>query len=52
MVKSPLSKAEDAGSILVQGTKIPSAMGQVNPHSVTTKSMCLNKRIRVPATKT
>ena len=50
MVKSPVSKAGDVGSIPVPGTKIPP--GQLSPHSVSTKPICLNKRIHVPATKT
>ena len=52
MVKSPVSKAGDVGSIPVPGTKIPRPTGQLSPYSVTTKPICLNKRIHVPATKT
>ena len=37
MVKSPPSNAGDAGSIPSQGTKIPHAMGQLSPHTATTK---------------
>ena len=32
-VKNPPSKAGDAGSIPGQGTKIPHAAGQLNPHT-------------------
>ena len=43
MVKNPPSNAGDAGSIPGQGTKIPHAMGQLNPHAATReKPVCRN----------
>ena len=38
MRKSPLCNAGDPGSISDQGTKIPPAAGQLNPHTVTRES--------------
>ena len=39
MVKIPPVKAEDMGSILGQGTKIPHAAEQLSPYSTTTEPM-------------
>ena len=38
MLKNPLCNAGDPGSISDQGTKIPHAAGQLNPHTITTES--------------
>ena len=50
MVKNPPYNAGDAGSIPGQGTKIPRAMGQLNPHATTTEPARLNERAGVPQT--
>ena len=42
VVKNPPSSARDAGLILGQGTKIPHALGQLNPHTTTTELVHLN----------
>ena len=42
MVKNLPYKAEDAGSIPGQGTKIPHAAGQLSPCVTTTELTCLN----------
>ena len=42
VVKNLPSNAGDAGLIPGQGTKIPRAAGQLNPHATTTELMCLN----------
>ena len=38
VLKNPLCNAGDPGSISDQGTKIPHAAGQLNPHTITTES--------------
>ena len=50
MVKNPPSNAGDTGSIPGQGTKIPHATGQLNPHATTTELTRLNERAHVPQT--
>ena len=42
VVKNPLYNSGDMGSIPGQGTKIPHALGQLNPHATTTELTCLN----------
>ena len=39
VVKNPPSKARDSGSIAGQGTKIPPALGQLSPLTITREPM-------------
>ena len=50
MLKNLPSNAGDMGSIPVQETKIPHAVGQLSLHATTTELMRLNERARVPQT--
>ena len=40
---NPPSNAQDVGSIPGQGTKIPCALRQLRPHTLTTKPTCYNE---------
>ena len=42
VVKNPPYNAGDVGSIPGQGTKIPHAAEQLNPHTTTTELACFN----------
>ena len=42
VVKNPPYNARDPGSIPVQGTKFPHAVGQLSPHATTTELAHLN----------
>ena len=48
LVKNLLSNAEDAGSNPGWGTKIPHAVEQLSPHTVTTEPAHFNSRAYVP----
>ena len=47
MVKNLCCNAEDAGSITVQGTKIPHAKGQPSAHTTTRESVRPSGRAHV-----
>ena len=50
MVKNPSCNAGDVGLITGQGTKIPCAMGQLNPGATTTKPKPVSHNESVCAT--
>ena len=52
MVTNPLFNAGDNGSIPGQGTKIPPALGQLNPHATTKRVTCDTTKVLHAATKT
>ena len=50
VVKNLPYNAGESGLIPGQGTKIPHAVGQLNPGTTTTEFTCVNERTRVPQT--